>query len=362
MNFWLKDGKIVLRFTFNFIIHQILLFLFVSIPVIISMYFKNWDFVNADYSGIHKSTVVIGTFIIYIIYCIFYGYYVAYPMTRIIVGIKKLASGNYDNFQNKVNPSNRLYKEVYENLNVLSQTLKENELKRAAFEKQREVWAAGVTHDLKTPLSYISGYTEMLLSEEHEWTEEEKEKFLSIIKTKADYIRELIDDLGLVFSANNDFSLQLKREKIEMVETLRRVLAEMTNSPNNNNSFEFYSEKKQISIQGDKLLLIRAFSNLLINAVTHNPEKTKIKMVIIDDEKELIVKIIDNGNGMTKEELTHLFERYYRGTSTEVHVGGTGLGMAIVKQIVELHEGIINVESKLGIGTTFIIKLPIAEK
>ncbi|HAP3611819.1 TPA: sensor histidine kinase [Enterococcus faecalis] len=359
MKVFLEEGKIVLRFTFNFIIHQLLLFMFISIPIFISMYYKNWDFANADYSKIHQNIVITSVIILYIVYCIFYGYYVAYPMTKIIVGIRKLASGDYDNFRNKnkVNPSNHLYKEVFENLEILSQSLQEEKLKREEFEKQREVWAAGVTHDLKTPLSYISGYTDMLLSKEYDWTEDEKEKFISIIRSKSDYIRELIDDLGLAFSINNGFETKVNKEKIELVETLRRVVAEVANYPNNNeNIFEFKSDIEQIYIMGDRRLLIRAFLNLLMNSITHNPTGTKVITQIIDNNTEIIIKIIDDGKGMNEDDIAHLFERYYRGTATDIHISGTGLGMAIVKQIVELHYGTINVESKLGTGTQFIIR------
>lgn len=169
-------------------------------------------------------------------------------------------------------PSSRLFREVYLNLDTLSSTLQENEHKRKEFEQLRQDWAAGVTHDLKTPLSYISGYTDMLLSEVHDWSAAEKKEFLQLI---------------------------------------RRVVAEAANLPVvKDNTFEILGEEEPHYVIGDTGLLKRAFSNLLINAVVHNPAGTAIT-VRIDSNTHIEVQITDNGNGMDEQSVNHLFDRYY---------------------------------------------------
>jgi len=120
-----SNGKLVIRFTLNFIAHQILLFLTVSLPA-------------AFYIVVLKQPEKCGEYLI------------------------------LDRKRRFFVLSSRLYREVYANLESLSLTLQENERKRQEFEQLRQDWASGVTHDLKTPLSYISGYTDMLLSDEHE--------------------------------------------------------------------------------------------------------------------------------------------------------------------------------------------------
>ncbi|NLZ54548.1 MAG: sensor histidine kinase, partial [Thermoanaerobacteraceae bacterium] len=104
----------------------------------------------------------------------------------------------------------------------------------------------------------------------------------------------------------------------------------------------------------DKTLMQRAFTNLLYNSLVHNDEDTEIIINIYKREK-IYIEIEDNGKGIPEEDLGRLFERYYRGTDTGESHKGSGLGLSIAKQIIEIHGGTINVESILGVGTRFIV-------
>ena len=282
-------------------------------------------------------------------------------MADIVIRIKHLVHGEYLTEKRKARkhaPSARLYREVYENLDTLSMQLQENERKRQEFDKQRQDWAAGVTHDLKTPLSYISGYTDMLLSNQYQWNDAEKIEFLRLIKEKSAYMVELIQDLGIAFRMDQNTVLPFHTEQIELTELIRRVVAETINLPAAKDyDFEILGESKPIFIMGDDGLLKRAFSNLLVNAVVHNPAGTKITVQILKTE-QIEICIADDGQGMDEQSVSHLFDRYYRGTSTDMLVGGTGLGMAIVKQIIVAHQGSVEVESKPESGTAIIVRLP----
>lgn len=356
MKFNLTEGKIVIRFTISFIIHQVIMLLFVSVPVVLYLYV----FRLSPTSELYFGGVAFLSLLLYILYCIFYGCYVALPMANIILCIKRLADGDYETSCRRrfSNPANRLYREVYANLDVLTDTLQENRKQRLKFENQRQEWAAGVTHDLKTPLSYITGYADMLLSKQHTWSEAERIEFLKIMKEKASYMEDLINDLGLVFRMDQQAGLQMAKDKIELVELLRRVIAEIASMPTaRGNDFEIIGGDAPVYITGDAKLLRRGFLNLLVNSIVHNPEGTKIIVEIRENSCTEIV-FSDNGSGMNEADKEHLFDRYYRGTSTDTLIGGTGLGMAIVKQIMEAHHGAIAVKSELGKGTVFTLHFP----
>ncbi|MCR1898483.1 ATP-binding protein [Irregularibacter muris] len=128
------------------------------------------------------------------------------------------------------------------------------------------------------------------------------------------------------------------------------------------NHFECIFDEEKILINGDSSLLKRAFLKVLSNAVTHNENAIKVIIKVKSANENVVISIQDNRKGINENDLEHLFDRYYRGITTEKNSNETKLDMAIVKEIVDLHNGSIDVSSKAHEYTKFEIKLPLKEK
>ncbi|WP_097027969.1 sensor histidine kinase [Clostridium peptidivorans] len=290
--------------------------------------------------------------VVFIITGYIFGRNIANPLIHIIKGIGQLSKGKYD----KKYAEKGLYKEVYSSLNNLSSTLKSNEVERQNIEKMREEWIHNLSHDLKTPLASIKGYGELIADEEYVLTAEEIKKYSHIIQEKAQYMEKLLEDLKLTQVLKRGL-IPINSKDQDLIEVLRDITIDVLNNPHyQEREIQFNSTKEQIIFSFDKSLLQRAFTNLIYNAIVHNGEDAEI-IINIDKRDKIYVEIEDNGKGISKKDLDNLFERYYRGTNTGESHKGSGLGMNIAKQIIEIHGGRISVESTLGVGTKITVIL-----
>ena len=267
------------------------------------------------------------------------------PIGKIIKGVEKLGEGDY----NLQYPTKGIYKDVNYNLNNLSDTLKESEKERKKLDKMREEWIANISHDIKTPLASIKGYAELLRGE-YEISKEESKSYTDVIDKKSNYIKELVDDLNFTTRIKNNISM-LKKKEINIVKLVREAVIDILNDPiYSNRDINFVCEENTILKEIDDILIKRVINNLMYNALIHNDNNVKIEVQIIRDENvHIFVK--DNGRGINPDEIKYIFERYYRGTNTGERHKGSGLGMAIAKDIVKAHSGDIKISSKLGEGT-----------
>ncbi|MGO0881529.1 sensor histidine kinase [Clostridioides difficile] len=124
-----------------------------------------------------------------------------------------------------------MYKEVIVNIKSLGNKLQETEIERKNLEIAKTDWLAGVSHDLKTPLSYINGYSSLMLNKNHSFSEEERMTFLNDIYKNGVYIEKLIDDLSLTFFIDSSGKIQLKHTQVEMVAFLQNLIADIANNP-----------------------------------------------------------------------------------------------------------------------------------
>lgn len=294
--------------------------------------------------------VILGAFILVILLVAVYGIWMNHILSNIIVGIRKLASNDYVSIK-----ENGIYKDVFFNLNLLNKKLKVSEEERKRNETLREEWIANISHDLKTPLSPIKGYAEILTDSEYAVAPQDVKKYGAIILRNAKNVENIVENLNFTYQLKNGM-LPISRREGNIVRLLKEVIINILNHPKyEERNIVFDCTEDRINFNFDNTLLSRAFTNLLYNSVIHNASDTIIK-VSIKEKDGIYISIEDNGRGMTEEDVKKLFERYYRGTNSSVNVKGSGLGMAIAKQIIETHDGKINVESKLNVGTSIDIE------
>jgi signal transduction histidine kinase len=287
------------------------------------------------------------------------------PMVHIMNWLKQLAVGKYEEPQKNGRPASisrisgklkRSYRdfiEVIQAMRYLTYVLKKNEEDRNKLEKTREEWLTGVSHDLKTPLSAVKGYADLLAEPQYEWSKDEVQQYARVIQEKAHYMENLINDLNLTFRLKND-ALPLNRERYNLVELVRRAVIDLANDPRAEvMDIDFVADLESIIYPVDTKWFKRALNNFLVNAVVHNPAGTKITVQVkLNEAKDRAIIIIeDTGVGMSENTLAHLFDRYYRGSRSLLKETGSGLGMAIAEQLVKAHDGEIHIESKEGKGT-----------
>ncbi|MBS4193148.1 HAMP domain-containing histidine kinase [Bacillus sp. FJAT-49705] len=248
--------------------------------------------------------------------------------------------------------------ELKSKLDGLTYQLNAAEKERKELEETRKNWTSGVTHDLKTPLSYIKGYAAMLRSE-HKWDEEEIKEFAKIIEEKSLYMEQLIDDLSVVYEFDK-MQIPLDLRTINLVTFVKNVLEDLRQYPMANDYPIHLNVKDEgdILLSFDQTLLKRALENFIMNAIYHNPRETTIIVSIETTEGSTLIEIKDDGIGMDDKTIQQLFNQYYRGTTTDKSHVGSGLGMSIAKQFIEKQGGQIKVESEPNKGTKIKILFP----
>lgn len=282
-------------------------------------------------------------FFIVIISGAIYGLWIANSISYLTRSIKDISTRNYSPIYN-----HSTFEDLYNSLNMLNEEIKNSDEIQMQTEKIRKEWIANITHDLKAPLSPIKGYAEILQQEQLK-NKKEYIQYAKIILKNTNYIEKLVDDLKLAYQLDNGV-FPVNKHQQNIVRFLKELVIDILNTPEyENRIINFESTIETILYSFDKVLLTRVFWNLITNAFIHGRSNTEVTLQISLSDKILQIFVTDNGKGITKEEIEHLFERYYHGTNNK----STGLGLAIVKNIVEIHGGDIYVYSTPNVGTTF---------
>lgn len=281
--------------------------------------------------------------------------------------IQQVTSGNYG-VQCEVEYDDELGS-LAANINVLSKTLlakekeseKLKEKERAALdiernaERQKNELITNVAHDLRTPLTTIVGYLE-LIKDDTALSKEDVHKYSGIAYEKSIRLQEMMDDL-FEFTKLDNADIKLNKSMINLSGLIMQMTDEFYPSFKDCNITPIVDlPEENIYVQGDGQLLARVFDNLISNALKYGYHNTDLKIEVSGDENYATVKVINHGDTIAPEDIPLLFNKFYRtDSSRNSKTGGTGLGLAITKNIVDLHHGDISVTSDDQI-TTFIVK------
>jgi two-component system phosphate regulon sensor histidine kinase PhoR len=228
------------------------------------------------------------------------------------------------------------------------------EIRRA--ERMRRDFVANVSHEFKTPLTSIRGYTETLLAGAKDDPKIAPD-FLRIIERNAQHLSALVSDLLVL--ARLEAEVPATKEQFDLAVVIREQIASRKNALVER-SIEVSMDCPVIQIQMDRARLATALSNLIDNAINYNKPGGHIRIYAETQNGTLNIAIEDTGNGIPSEELPRIFERFYRVDKSRTREsGGTGLGLAIAKHAIESQAGTITVTSRLGAGSTFTIHLPV---
>ncbi|MGF9965691.1 HAMP domain-containing sensor histidine kinase [Bacillus rhizoplanae] len=223
------------------------------------------------------------------------------------------------------------------------------------LKKERGEFLASVAHELRTPLTYVRGYADILIK--NQIPAQDQNHYLSIIKEEADHVTRLVQDLfELAKMEKHNFVINTKQTNLYNL--LKNILTKIQPAYADKNIRIISSCPEDVVLLLDEQRFEQVILNLLNNAYSHSDINSKVFVTVTENKEIVKIRVKDEGEGIPEQDLSHIFERFYRVDKSRTRAtGGSGLGLAIVKEIIELHGGNISVESELGYGTIFTIYL-----
>lgn len=271
-------------------------------------------------------------------------------------GVDRIAQGD---FQTEILvKGNDEFAIIAENLNKMMGEISELMDNEREVERSKNQLITNVAHDLRTPLTSIIGYMELLVNGNN-IPDETRDKYLKVAYNKSLRLQKLIEDL-FGFTKLNYGKIAMNIAKVDIVKLMAQLLEEFyPNFMENSLEYSLESTENQIMIEADGDLLARLFDNLINNAIKYGKDGKKVSVVIRKIDDIVHVAVINYGKVIPKEDIDKVFNKFYRvEQSRSVNTGGTGLGLAIAKNIAMMHGGDIVVQSDLY-GTIFDVTLSV---
>ncbi len=269
-------------------------------------------------------------------------------MNRVAIHIAK---GHFDE-RVKINTQDEL-EELGQTFNEMAEAL-------AGLDQMRKDFVANVSHDLRSPLTTIHGFATALL--DGTVPDERKRHYFTIMKEQTERTIKLVNDL-LDMARIEAGQFEIRSVAFNLSELVRQVLARLEPGFTNKQvNVDLISEEDQdIYAFADPERIDQVVGNLVLNAVQFSPPNSSVE-VILKEEEQAVVSVRDQGPGIRPEDMESIWERFYKADKARSKESGSGIGLSIVKHILNLHESRIHVESEVGKGSTFTFGLPIASK
>lgn len=272
------------------------------------------------------------------------------PLTRLTNAIKELSNGNYNVRVDNVGQ---------DEISKLNQGFNQMARQLAKQDETRQKFISDISHEFQTPLTSIQGFANIL--KEEDLPKEQRVKYANIILYNSKRLSSLAKNM-LQLTLLDREEIELELTNYSLVEQMNRVISTQENQAMEKNiEIVFEMPKKEIFIEGDEQRLEQVWTNIISNAIKYTNEGGLITITMKKNSKDIEIFIEDTGIGMSKEVVSHIFERFYREDKAR-NVEGNGLGLAIVKSIVDLHHGKIDILSQVDVGTNFIVRLPIEKQ
>ena len=225
------------------------------------------------------------------------------------------------------------------------------------LDNMRKEFVADVSHELKTPITSIMGYSDTLL--EGEYDKETQEKFLNVIASEARRMAKLVTDL-LVLSRYDNNKVKYEATEFDLGELVKKCQEKLQLEINKkNHNVECFATANVPPVYANKDGVERVVLNIMTNSIKYTPDNGNIKIYVGFVYNDAYIKVIDNGIGIPEEDLNRIFDRFYRVDKARTReMGGTGLGLAIAKEILDKNKGSIDIKSEVGKGTEVVIRIP----
>ena len=236
-------------------------------------------------------------------------------------------------------------------------TLIQDITEHVKLDNMRKEFVADVSHELKTPITSIMGYADTLL--EGDYDKDTQERFLNVIATEARRMAKLVTDL-LTLSKHDKDNIKTEKTEFDLGELVKKCQEKLQiEIKKKHHHVECFVTANVPPVIADKYGMERVILNILSNSIKYTGENGNIKIYVGFVYNDAYIKVIDNGIGIPEEDLSRIFERFYRVDKTRTReMGGTGLGLSIAKEILDQNNGSIDIKSEFGKGTEVVVRIP----